>query len=458
MNHKRIQLGLLTVAILLIGSVFALAQDDTSSETITLYVGPTTAECVGVAPQTCLLVKENPEDDYSFFYSNIEGFDYEEGYEYELTVEVEEVENPPADASSLKYTLVEVVSMTRALEGNLWSADSLLDIDGNTVSVFPGSKITAEFRNGQLSGNSGCNSYSGTYEIDGQNIQINQNMAVTMMACFPQEIAEQERAYLTALANAATYAVTESQMQLFDADGNVLVTYSLVVPVELTGTDWVVTGYNNGRGGFTSVLIGTEMTALFSEDGSLTGNAGCNDFTTTYSVAGERIFVEPAAVTRKACIEPEGIMEQEGEYLAALTGATNYRIQDDMLEMFDADGSRMVSYRVRTEVIGVDWQWELLRNGEEATIIPNPENYRLQLNEDGTANIQADCNSGSGTYTIEGDQISIDINAITEAACGPDSLADLYLQSLAEVSQMWAQSGNLTLSSDDSGAVMLFTS
>ena len=50
--------------------------------------------------------------EYGLFYDQIEGFNYEEGYEYEIVVEVTKVENPPADASSLKYTLIEVVSKT----------------------------------------------------------------------------------------------------------------------------------------------------------------------------------------------------------------------------------------------------------------------------------------------------------------------------------------------------------
>ncbi len=56
--------------------------------------------------------KEDPQAEYTLFYDQIEGFEYEEGYEYELRVKEETVENPPADASSRKWTLVEVVSKT----------------------------------------------------------------------------------------------------------------------------------------------------------------------------------------------------------------------------------------------------------------------------------------------------------------------------------------------------------
>ena len=74
-----------------------------------MYIGPELVDCVGVGPQKCMLVKTDADAEYTYFYDQIEGFDYEEGYAYELLVQVDPVENAPADASSLKYTLVEVV-------------------------------------------------------------------------------------------------------------------------------------------------------------------------------------------------------------------------------------------------------------------------------------------------------------------------------------------------------------
>ena len=79
------------------------------SKEITLYVGPELVDCVGVGPQKCMLVKTEPDGEYQYFYDQIKGFEFEEGYQYELLVQVDQVKNPPADASSLTYTLIEVV-------------------------------------------------------------------------------------------------------------------------------------------------------------------------------------------------------------------------------------------------------------------------------------------------------------------------------------------------------------
>ena len=81
----------------------------------TVYVGPYLVDCVGVAPQKCMLVKENLEDEWGAYYDNIAGFDYEPGYEYELRINETHVENPPADASSIEWTLITMVKKTASV-------------------------------------------------------------------------------------------------------------------------------------------------------------------------------------------------------------------------------------------------------------------------------------------------------------------------------------------------------
>lgn len=76
----------------------------------TLFVGSETKDCTGVAPMKCLQVREKSTDIWGNFYSNIEGFTYEPGFEYELTVRTEKVENVPADGASVRYILVREIN------------------------------------------------------------------------------------------------------------------------------------------------------------------------------------------------------------------------------------------------------------------------------------------------------------------------------------------------------------
>jgi hypothetical protein len=79
--------------------------------TVRLWVGPATVECVGGAgEQTCLQVARSDGGEFELFYDSIDGFEFEEGTAYVIDVSVTEVDDPPADASSLRYALVEVIS------------------------------------------------------------------------------------------------------------------------------------------------------------------------------------------------------------------------------------------------------------------------------------------------------------------------------------------------------------
>lgn len=84
--------------------------NSSSADEKTFIIASQTVDCTGVAPMKCLQVKEKETDSWGNFYSNIEGFTYEPGYEYVLKVKTEKIANPPADRSSIKYTLVKQVS------------------------------------------------------------------------------------------------------------------------------------------------------------------------------------------------------------------------------------------------------------------------------------------------------------------------------------------------------------
>lgn len=79
---------------------------------VRMWVGPDLVDCVGVGPRKCLLVKESEDADWEFFYDGIEGFIHTEGVSYVLEVEITEIEDPPADGSSLHYRLVRTVEST----------------------------------------------------------------------------------------------------------------------------------------------------------------------------------------------------------------------------------------------------------------------------------------------------------------------------------------------------------
>ena len=79
-----------------------------------------------------------------------------------------------------------------------------------------------------------------------------------------------------------------------------------------------------------------EMTLTFSE-GQVHGNSGCNSFGGSYSVNGDKIQFSQLASTMMACMQPEGIMEQEQVILQYLNQAETYRFEDGQLVIAVSD-------------------------------------------------------------------------------------------------------------------------
>ena len=218
------------------------------------------------------------------------------------------------------------------LVGPIWE---LTQLDG--MPVVPGTTITAEFDDtGRVGGSAGCNSYGGPYTVSDPKISIGPLMS-TQMACI-QPVMDQEIDYLAALQVAKTYGIDGEELTLYDADGDALAVYT-VTDQGLAGTSWEVIAYNNGKEAVVSVIIGTEITADFGEDGQVTGSAGCNHYFGPYQTEGDTISMGPFGMTEMFCQEPEGLMEQESAYLAALETAATYKIEGINMEMRTAEGA-----------------------------------------------------------------------------------------------------------------------
>jgi len=222
------------------------------------------------------------------------------------------------------------------LEGTTWVLSAL---PGHTL--LPGSSATLRLEAGHATGTDGCNRYSTRYTASGSTLKIEPSGASTMMAC-PPEVMQQARAFTSSLAGASSYRVDAGQLQLLAADGAVLA--SLAKQAQgVAGTAWRVTSYNNGKQAVVSVLDGTTLSMAFSDDGRVSGSAGCNNYSSTYQSDGSSLRFGPAAATRKMCAEPERVMEQEQQFLKALETVATARQEGDRLELRTAEGALAVS-------------------------------------------------------------------------------------------------------------------
>ena len=81
-----------------------------TSEILTLEVAAAKVECVGEAASRCMLVRDSATTEWRKFYGSISGFEYVEGFRYRIRVERTRVANPPADGSSYRYRLIELLA------------------------------------------------------------------------------------------------------------------------------------------------------------------------------------------------------------------------------------------------------------------------------------------------------------------------------------------------------------
>lgn len=98
---------------MLFGCVCVMGACTTPVDTEKIVIASRQGDCVGVMPQKCLLIKEKGSEDWTFFYDNIEGFNYEPGYEYVIEIKRDTIEAVAADRSSIKYVFVKEVSKTQ---------------------------------------------------------------------------------------------------------------------------------------------------------------------------------------------------------------------------------------------------------------------------------------------------------------------------------------------------------
>jgi heat shock protein HslJ len=117
--------------------------------------------------------------------------------------------------------LIYRVLSARALRGD-WVVTSYFR-PGAIVSVVAGTKITATFDAKTISGNSGCNSYSGPYKSDASKIEIGP-VAATQRACAENAVNQQESEYLAALDLVRTFTLDSNGLTFLRADGGIAVT------------------------------------------------------------------------------------------------------------------------------------------------------------------------------------------------------------------------------------------
>jgi heat shock protein HslJ len=204
------------------------------------------------------------------------------------------------------------------------------------VSADPSKYTLGLLAEGRLTIQADCNRGTGTYTVSGSQITLMPG-AMTLAACPP---GSQDSVFLRDLGQVVTYVMAGENLVLnLRIDGGNMI-FSPQPPASLTGA-WRVQSVNNGRGGVVSVLADTQLSVTFGEDGSVSGETGCNTFAGQYTVTDTTIAFGPLATTRRACLT-EAAAAQEQAFLAALAASTRFELDGNRLTLRNDAGATQV--------------------------------------------------------------------------------------------------------------------
>lgn len=246
------------------------------ADLLTFNIAPYKQDCVGVAPMKCLVV--NGE----LFYDSIEGFEFEEGTEYELLVARTEREKVPADASIYQYRRVEVLKSNKTG-----------DPDANKYDL-----------------NEPCN------DTD-QDCTGPDGQAMNPSDPIPDIDTTTEQEVFDALDD--------------DSDGDSLPTEGEATimndenSLAVDGMTWLwkETQYSND-----DIVVpadSTQFAAQFTTDGQFSSSTDCNTVGGSYTLDSNSLTFGPLFSTKKACIGET----KEMEYSNMLAEVTSYMIDDN---------------------------------------------------------------------------------------------------------------------------------
>ncbi|WP_163714404.1 META domain-containing protein [Mangrovibacterium lignilyticum] len=330
------------------GLILLLATCSTTNNDTIYWINSYRVDCVGVGPMKCLLIQKGEkitEGEWQNFYAKIEGFEYEPGFIYKLNVKEEQLENVPADGSSIKYTLVKILEKKEDLKFLLngrWDAVKIAD----TVIKIPrirGAGVVPQIQFDldvmQIAGTDGCNNFTGSIQQIGDTSIEWGPLASTRKMCVDMTIAD---AFAEALNKVKQYTLDANKLILSDADGNELLELVKATEAKVLLNDIWVAEWVDGES------VSDQNTAPRLEINSSTmkaiGNDGCNNFNGKITLlTNTELTFGPIAGTRKMCPE----MSIPDKFNGALSLTRSYKISNLKLTLLnEQDKALMILKKV----------------------------------------------------------------------------------------------------------------
>ncbi|MCE7861436.1 MAG: META domain-containing protein [Chloroflexi bacterium CFX2] len=194
---------------------------------------------------------------------------------------------------------------------------------------------------------------------------------------------------------------------------------SITSEIKLNGTRWMLRSLNSHE------LRANTIITLEFDAKTVFGRGGCNRHGANYAIQPNYGFkVYEGGWTKMECREPEGVMEQESEYLSAFGSVTNYYLmEENMLFLANEQEGVLLLYQLLPKfdvlpenLMGKTWKlvWSNALNSVKA------DTFTLLFDETKLSGTTS-CRSYEGMYYIEDDILRVlSISMGTATTCSDE--------------------------------------
>ncbi len=309
-----------------------------------------------------------------------------------------------------------------ALVGTRWMLESVIGAGGpdGSASSPVGDPATLHLdADGTITGSTGCNDFGAMYELAGDVLELT-DLAHTLVGC-ADAVAAQHSALIAVLSGPASISIDGQMLTLSAPDGSGLVYRTEAGPLDpaTTAAGWWL--LRDGTSDGEPLDVGDHRIRLGLDGARLDAGVGCNHLGAEIQL-GESIIgpAEPgvAGIGGTDMLCPD-LAELELAYATALTLPLEYERLGSRLVVRGVHGE-LVFERLPdlapADIVGRVWLQTFLLD-PDGLVTPSDGAGRLVLADDGMyAGTTGTC-AYTGTYVIEGDQVTLTSGMIDETAC-----------------------------------------
>ena len=169
--------------------------------------------------------------------------------------------------------------------------------------------------------------------------------------------------------------------------------------------------------------VGSAIRLGFAADEqTLSFNAGCNHHSGSFELDGNVLTLSDLSGTEMAC--DEVLMDQDSWFVGFFTSSPT--VQHDGDTLIVATDSVTLTF-IDDEVANPDqlltagaWGIDTYIDGEIAMAYNLSVSPTVRFTDDGAVEVNTGCNGASGSYTATGEQLTVELDTITDAVCEGD--------------------------------------